>query len=257
MGFRDDQLADKERVRALEGEVARLQAENAALKAPAPQPKARQPQLQKAYLPLGLAALACGVGAALLPLPPALRMVLVMSATLAFSLAMMLLVMRRTLLVVEPGEWLVLSGRPHRGPDGQVRGYRVVTSGRALRMPLLESAAWMNVGPFPFEVSLSNAYSRGSRVVHLRASAAIALSSDPLYQSNAIERFLGRAPGEVVEVARQTIEGALRSVVAELSVDELQQDTPKVREKVLAELEYDLEQLGLSLVSFAIDDVAA
>ncbi len=256
MGFRDEQLAGQERVRALESEVERLKVENAALKAGEKRPHPRPALKRTAALPLVLLAFGLAVGALLLPLPGMGPIVMAMASVIATMMALMMLTIARTLLVVEPGELLVLSGRPHRGPDGQVRGYRIVRAGRVLRIPIVESVDRMELGPFPFEAEVARAFARGNVAVRLHASAAVELSSDPASLPNAVERFLGRTPEDIVEVARQTLEGMVRAVVAELTLDQLQQETPKVSEKVSAEVASDLEKLGLSLTSLVIDDVS-
>lgn len=256
MGFRDDQLAGRERVEALEKEVARLQAENEALKAPEPRPKSRQPKLGTLVAPVAGVALLAVIGAVVAPVPPVLRMVLVAMAAIAVMVAILLSVMGRMLLVVEPGELLVLSGRPTMGPDGQTRGYRIVREGRTIRMPIIESAEWMELGPFPLSVVVQRAYSRGNVVIRVHASGAVELSGNPSILPNAVERFLGRSSDEICEVTRQVLEGTLRSVIADLSFEELEQDTTLVVEHLLTGLEPDLDKLGLSLASLVIDEVA-
>lgn len=254
MGFRDDELAGQERAHVLEQEVARLKAENAALQAPAPRPPRERPA-PKSLMPIAAIALLAAVGAAVAPLPAVGRIVLSVAALLALNAALIVFLLSRMLYVVRPGEVLVLSGRSTVGPDGQQRGYRVVTGGRALRIPVLESAERMDLGPFPFSLDLRNLYARGGPI-DLRASAAIELSSDPRLLPNAVERFLGRSNEEAVEVARQTLEGALRTVMAELDLQMIQADIARVTSAVRKEVAYDLEKLGFELESFVIESAA-
>lgn len=256
MGFRDDQLAGRERIDALEKEVARLRAENEALEASASQPKPRGPKVGKVVAPVGGVALLAVIGAVVAPLPPVGRMVLLSMAVIAVAFAVLVSMLSRHLLVVEPGELLVLSGRPHVGPDGQTRGYRIVRGRRTMRLPIIERADWMKLGPFPFAVVVERAYAHGNDVIRVHASASVELSSDPYVLPNAVERFLGRSSEEICEVTRQVVEGALRSVIAELSFEELQQRNALVIERLLAGLEPDLDALGLSLTSLVIDDLA-
>jgi uncharacterized membrane protein YqiK len=256
VGFRDDGLASQERAEALEREVQRLRAENQALKerGEGPVEKPRRDTVARWAAPLGTLALLALVGAALVPAPPHFRLVLVVVAAGLLMLALQLKMVGSLLHVVEPGELLVLSGVEQTGPDGRRRGYRIVTGGRVLRKPLLETATWMALGPFPFTLDLRGVFVERERV-DLRASAAIAVSTRPDLVDNAVERFLGRSSEEIVEVARQTVEGALRSVAAELTLDELQGDTMRLASHLGAELEEDLQRLGLSLDTLVIERV--
>jgi len=49
----------------------------------------------------------------------------------------------------------------------------------------------------------------------------------------------------VADVARQTLEGAVRGVVAELAVQELRGEPRRVADRMLEEAEHDLQKLGL------------
>ncbi len=260
MGFRDDELASQARTEALEQEVERLKAENATLRERAEAPAAGERRARSTPArwagSLAIVALVAAIGAAVAPLPPQLRMVLALVCVLAVTLAVMAKVVGGLLHVVEPGELLVLSGVRRVGPDGQERPYRVVTSGRVLQTPLLETASWMALGPFPLTLELRGIYAK-REPVDLRASATIAVSTDPDLVTNAIDRFLGRGSDEMVEVARQTIEGALRSVASAVSAEALREDPLRVADLLAKEgLEADMETLGLRLETFVIEEVS-
>jgi len=259
VGFRDQGLASRERAEALEREVARLEAENASLRerieASGARPS-RKSALERAAVPLGLVALALLVGAALVPLPPMGRMAFVLLASLTGCGALGAKAIGGLVLIVHPSELLVLSGRVQRADDGSQRGYRVVTGGRVVRLPIVERAEWMKVGPFPFSLELREAYAR-SGPVRLSARGSVEIDTRPELVGNAVERFLGRGKKELVEVARQTVEGALRAVVAELSIDRLRGDSIDVASALQRHLEADLQRLGLSLDTFVIEEVVA
>jgi len=76
-------LAGHERARSLEQEVARLEAENAALRTQAAtEPTKTRPATGRLAGPLALVALFAAVGAAVIPVPQ-LRLVLALTAVLA------------------------------------------------------------------------------------------------------------------------------------------------------------------------------
>ena len=67
----------------------------------------------------------------------------------------------RFLLICQPNEVIVLSGRRRRLPDGSEVGYRVIRGGRALRIPIMERAARISLETIPLTLTVQNAYSAG------------------------------------------------------------------------------------------------
>ena len=73
---------------------------------------------------------------------------------------------------------------------------------------------------------------------------------------NAIERFLGVDRQRIMAIAKDTLEGNLRGVLATLTPEELNQDKIKFAQSLLAEAEDDLRRLGLELDTLKIQDVS-
>ena len=72
---------------------------------------------------------------------------------------------------------------------------------------------------------------------------------------NAIERFLGRGLGDIQQVAKETLEGNLRGVLATLTPEEVNEDRLKFADSLAAEVEQDLAKLGLHLDVLKIQHV--
>ncbi len=184
----------------------------------------------------------------------AIAMVLLM--VVALTLATITLTVSRLLFVATPNEVLVISGRRVVAADGSVRGYRLVRGGRAMRLPLLERVDRMDLTAMPLEITLRNAYTKGGMIVEVTAHAVARIASDEPLLNNAVERFLGRDRQLVMDAAAQTLEGALRGLVATLSVEELRQDQPKIADAVLHEAECEFSRLGLELDVFKLAQVS-
>ena len=74
---------------------------------------------------------------------------------------------------------------------------------------------------------------------------------------NAIERFLGRGPEEIARVARETLEGNLRGVVALLNSRTAQRRSAGVfRNAISSDVRNDLSKLGLHLDTLKIQSVS-
>jgi flotillin len=72
----------------------------------------------------------------------------------------------------------------------------------------------------------------------------------------AIERFLGQPRSSVEHVAKETLEGSGRSVVAELTAEEVRRDRERFAHAWIAAAEPDFDNLGLCLDTLKIRDVS-
>ncbi|MCA9743547.1 flotillin family protein, partial [candidate division KSB1 bacterium] len=167
-----------------------------------------------------------------------------------------MLFISRFLLICHPNEVIVLSGRRRQVADGATVGYRIIRGGRALRIPILEKAARMSLETIPLELSVQNAYSRGGIPLKVEAIANIKIdSSEPAF-GNAVERFLNKPQGDIHEIAKDTLEGNLRGVLATLTPEEVNEDRLKFAGSLIDEADSDLKQLGLQLDTLKIQNVS-
>jgi flotillin len=172
------------------------------------------------------------------------------------GLTIFIAIVRQFLYICRPNEVLLFAGRKHRLPDGAEVGYKVVRRGWALRTPLLETISRMDMRLFMVEVSVSNAYSKGGIPLSVHAIANVKLSSDTTHIRNAVERFLGMTPEQIADVARQTLEGVLREVLAQLTPEEVNEDRLKFAESLKANAQDDFDKLGLELDVLKVQHVA-
>ncbi|MBD2260350.1 flotillin family protein [Pseudanabaena sp. FACHB-2040] len=164
--------------------------------------------------------------------------------------------LRSFLVIANPNEVVILSGRKWRNQAGQEVGFRILTGGRALRIPIVETIKRMDVTTMPVPVEVRNAYSKGGIPLHLQAIANIKISSNPNRVGNAIERFLDHKPDEIVRVARETLEGNLRGVVATMTPEQVNEDRLKFAERIASDVSSDLAKLGLHLDTLKIQNVS-
>jgi len=172
------------------------------------------------------------------------------------ALTVFIAIVRQFLYICRPNEVLLFAGRKHTLADGAEVGYKVVRRGWALRTPLLETISRMDMRLFMVEVSVSNAYSKGGIPLSVHAIANVKLSSDTTHIRNAVERFLGMSPEQIADVARQTLEGVLREVLAQLTPEEVNEDRLKFAESLKANAQDDFDKLGLELDVLKVQHVA-
>jgi flotillin len=170
--------------------------------------------------------------------------------------ALLVTVMVAKLLhICAPNEVLIFSGG-HHSLLGRKLGYRIIKGGRALRVPLFERVDRMDLTNMPIEVAVRSAYSRGGIPLNVHGIANVKVAGDQPVLNNAIERFLGFERERIMAVAKETLEGNLRGVLATLTPEEVNEDKIKFAQSLLAEAEDDLQRLGLELDTLKIQDVS-
>ncbi|ACK69401.1 band 7 protein [Gloeothece citriformis PCC 7424] len=164
--------------------------------------------------------------------------------------------MKSFLCICKPNEVLILCGRKRKTKDNQDIGYRVIAGGRAIRIPIVETVKRMDVTTTPIRVEIRNAYSKGGIPLNIHAIANVKISSNPDVVGNAIERFLDHDRSEIIRVAKETLEGNLRGVVATLTPEQVNEDRLKFAEKITSEVTQDLIKLGLEIDTLKIQNVS-
>ena len=175
---------------------------------------------------------------------------------LAITLLVLAVVVKALLHVGRPNEVLIFSGRQRALADGSSVGSReIVGGGWRLRVPVIEKVERMELSALPIDIKVTSAYSKGGIPLNVHAVANVKVSSDRTRMKNAIERFLGRDPNEVKRVAKETLEGHLRCVLATLTPEEVNEDRLKFASALVDEAEEDFVKLGLQLDTLKIQNV--
>ncbi|MEQ1566502.1 MAG: SPFH domain-containing protein [Myxococcota bacterium] len=175
---------------------------------------------------------------------------------LGLGFVAMVFLLKQFLFVGRPNELLIFSGRRQTNKDGSVVGYRVVHGGFAWRIPLLEKVDQMDLRTIPIDLHVTNAYSKGGIPLALHAIANVKISSDPDCYNNAIERFLNRDPDEIRRVAKETLEGHLRGIIARMTPEEVNEDRLKFADELVDEADDDFARLGLTLDTLKVQSVS-
>lgn len=177
-------------------------------------------------------------------------------AAASFGLMTLVVIVRSFVQICEPHEVLVFSGRSHQLADGGSVGYRIVYNGRAYRWPIIERVERMDLRTIPIDIKIVNAYCKGGIPLSVHAVSNVKISRNPKFIGNAIERFLGRDPNEIRRVAKETLEGHLRGVLATLTPEEVNEDRLKFANALVSESDEDFRKLGLQLDTLKIQAVS-
>lgn len=186
---------------------------------------------------------------------PAAAVVTIGSSVFVVIVALTL-ISRWMIRICRPNEMLVVTGSKSNQGNQGVKGYRVVANGGCTFVkPILETARRMDVTLLPVLVEVNNAYSKGGTPLNIQAIANVKVSTDPDVRNNAIERFLGRDNKEIVQVAKENLEGNLRSVLAQLTPEQVNEDRLRFAEQIADDVGEDLRRLGLQLDTLKIQSV--
>jgi flotillin len=80
-------------------------------------------------------------------------------------------------------------------------------------------------------------------------------STSPESVQTAAQQFLGRGRNEIMNVAKQTVEGHLRAILGTMEVEEIYKDREKFAQNVQHVAATDLKNMGLQIVSFTLRDI--
>ena len=152
--------------------------------------------------------------------------------------------------ICEPSEVLVFSG------DKSRKGYEIVHAGKKVRNPLFHRVDRMDVTNMVIDLHVTNAYSKGGIPLTVRGVANVKIGSHSPLVDNAVERFLQMSRQQVNQIARETLEGNLRGVLATLTPEEVNDDRIKFAQELSEEAEGDLSKLGLELDTLNVQNVS-
>ena len=167
-----------------------------------------------------------------------------------------LFVIRNFYYICQPSEVLIFAGSCTQFPDGREVGYRLVKGGSSLQVPMLERAFRMDLTNMIIELRVSNAYSKGGIPLTVEGVANIKIAGEEPTIHNAIERLLGKSRKDIEQLAKETLEGNLRGVLASLTPEQVNEDKIAFAKNLLDEAEDDLEKLGLVLDNLQIKNIS-
>jgi flotillin len=115
----------------------------------------------------------------------------------------------------------------------------------------------MSLETIALEIQVTNAFSKGNIPLSVQAIANVKIASEPETDfNNAVERVLGKLPEEIEALAKETLIGNLRGVLATLTPEEVNEDRLAFAQNLVAEAEEDLKKMGFQLDVLKIQNVS-
>lgn len=153
-----------------------------------------------------------------------------------------------------PNEVLIFSGKRRRVGD-RMFGYRLIKGGTGVRIPFLERVDRMDLTNMVIDLTAASAYSKGGVPLTVQGVANVKVAGHEPVLNNAIERFMGKGRQEIMAIAKATLEGSLRGVLASLTPEQVNEDRTLFAERLVQEVEADMTTLGMVVDTLKIQNV--
>src|SRR5215212_6621335 len=137
-----------------------------------------------------------------------------------------------------------------------VGGTRVIKGGGTLIFPMIHSWMSLSLELMSFDVApRQDLYTRQGVAVTVEAVAQIKVKSDQESILTAAEQFLSKTPQEREGFIRLVMEGHLRGIIGQLTVEEIVKEPEMVGDRMRSNCATDLNKMGLEVISFTIKEV--
>src|SRR5215467_2091818 len=136
------------------------------------------------------------------------------------------------------------------------RGTRVIKGRGTMIFPMIENARELSLELMSFDVApQQDLYTRQGVAVTVEAVAQIKVKSDPESIQTAAEQFLTKSPQEREGLIRLVMEGHLRGIIGQLTVEEIVKQPEMVGDRMRSTCADDMSKMGLEVISFTIKEV--
>ena len=137
-----------------------------------------------------------------------------------------------------------------------VRGTRVVKGGGTVILPMLETCRELSLELMSFDVApQQDLYTVQGVAVTVEAVAQIKVKSDPESIRTASEQFLTKPPDQREGLIRLVMEGHLRGIIGQLTVEQIVKEPEMVADRMRSTCADDMNKMGLEVISFTIKEV--
>ncbi len=139
---------------------------------------------------------------------------------------------------------------------GGAREPQVVKGGGRFVVPLVQRAEELSLELMSFDVApQQDLYTNQGVSVRVEAVTQLKVRSDRESILTAAEQFLSKTPQDRENLIRLVMEGHLRGIVGQLTVEQIVKEPEMVGEKMRSTSSADLAKMGLEVVSFTIRQV--
>ena len=173
--------------------------------------------------------------------------ILIIVGILVVVLLLLAAVIARLYRKVGPNEALIVYG---------FGGTKVVKGSGKVIWPMIQQSRGLSLELMSFDVApTQDLYTNQGVAVNVEAVAQIKVKSDPVSILTASEQFLSMDYQAMQGLIRLVMEGHLRGIVGQLTVEAIVKEPEMVADRMRANVAEDMSKMGLEVVSFTIREV--
>src|SRR5207245_833760 len=176
-----------------------------------------------------------------------IEIIFAIAGLMALTLILLMAMFARLYRKAGPHEALVVYG---------FRGTRIIKGRGSVIFPMVENCKLLSLELMSFDVAPEqDLYTRQGVAVTVEAVAQIKVKSDPESIQTAAEQFLTKTPQEREGLIRLVMEGHLRVIIGQLTVEEIVKQPEMVGDRMRSTCADDMSKMGLEVISFTIKEV--
>jgi len=136
------------------------------------------------------------------------------------------------------------------------RGPRVIKGHGTVIFPMVENCRELSLELMSFDVApQQDLYTKQGVAVTVEAVAQIKVRSDQASILTAAEQFLTKPPQQREGLIRLVMEGHLRGIIGQLTVEQIVKEPEMVGDRMRSTCSDDVSKMGLEVISFTIKEV--
>src|ERR1700736_805307 len=136
------------------------------------------------------------------------------------------------------------------------RKMRIVKGGGTIIFPMVETCRQLSLELMSFDVApQQDLYTVQGVAVTVEAVAQIKVKSDPESIRTAAEQFLTKTPDQREGLIRLVMEGHLRGIIGQLTVEQIVKEPEMVADRMRSTCADDMNKMGLEVISFTLKEV--
>jgi flotillin len=176
-----------------------------------------------------------------------MEIILVVAGLMVLIILFLMSMLARLYRKAGPHEALIVYG---------FRGTRVVQGHGTVIFPMVETCKDLSLELMSFDVApQQDLYTKQGVAVTVEAVAQIKVKSDKESILTAAEQFLTKSDQERESLIRLVMEGHLRGIIGQLTVEEIVKQPEMVGDRMRGTCADDMNKMGLEVISFTIKEV--
>jgi len=173
--------------------------------------------------------------------------VVVIAGLLVLGILMIMIVIAKMYRKVGPNEALIRFG---------MGGTEVYCGKGALIFPMVQTCRDLSLELMSFDVAPQQSlYTKQGVAVTVEAVAQIKVKNDKESILTAAEQFLTKRPEQREALIRLVMEGHLRGIIGQLTVEQIVKEPEMVGDRMRSTCADDMSKMGLEVISFTIKEV--